>query len=69
MFVEGVTDAETMTQDLARKHGFIPESVFQALKGFSVQAITPMALAGLRCEPSIKGISFNQRTQIAGNAL
>jgi hypothetical protein len=69
MFVDGVTNAEAMTRELAREHGFTPESTFRTIKGFSVQVLTPTALAGLRCEPTIKGISFNERTQIAGSAL
>jgi hypothetical protein len=69
MFVKDVTDAGATTRELARKHSFTPESIWGSIKGFSVQALTPQALAGLRCEPSIRGISFNQRTQITSNAL
>lgn len=69
MFVDNVSDAEATTQELARKHSFIPASIFRRFKGFSVQALTPQALASLRCEPNIRGVSFNEPTQIADNAL
>jgi hypothetical protein len=69
MYVSGVVDARSLTSDLARKHGFTPESVFGAVKGFSVRELSPEALAGLRCEPSVLGVSFNAPTWIAGNAL
>jgi hypothetical protein len=69
MFVNDGIDAGATTGELARKYSFTPESIFGSIKGFSVQALTPQALAGLRCEPSIRGISFNQQTRITSNAL
>lgn len=65
MFADGVSDAAAVTRELARKHGFTPESIFRSIKGFAVEVIRPTALANLRCESTIKGISFNQRTQTA----
>jgi hypothetical protein len=69
MFTEDVNDARSLTYQLADKHGFMPDSVYGAIKGFSVSELSPRALAGLRCEPKIRGVSFNQPTRISRNAL
>jgi hypothetical protein len=69
MFSRDVDDARYLAYALAAKHGFTPNSIYGAVKGFSVLELSPQALAGLRCEPKIRGVSFNEPTRIADNAL
>lgn len=69
MFSQDVDDARSLTYELARKHGFTPDSTFGAVKGFAVSQLNPRALAGLRCEPKVRAVSFNEPTRIAVNAL
>ena len=69
MFTKDVDDARVLALALAAKYGFTPESIFGAIRGFSVQELSPQALRGLRCEPKIHAISFNEPTRVAVNAL
>lgn len=68
-FVRDVDDARALAYELAAKHGFKLDSIYGAVKGFSALELSPGALAGLRCEPKIGGVSFNEPTRILGNAL
>jgi hypothetical protein len=69
MFTEDVRDARSLAYELAGRHGFTPDGIYGAVKGFSVSELSSRALAGLRCEPKIRGVSFNQPTQISSSAL
>jgi hypothetical protein len=62
---DSVTNIEFVVHDLANKYTFRPDSIMSAVKIFSVKTLTPEALAGLRCEPTIRGISFDEPTRIA----
>ena len=66
---KNVTNIESLAHELAGKYEFKPESIMNRVKMFSVETLTPEALAGLRCEPTIRDISFNEPTRIAHNAL
>jgi hypothetical protein len=66
---ESVTNIESLAHELAGRYAFKPGSIMKRIKVFSVQTLTPEALAGLRCEPTIRDISFNEPTRIAHNAL
>jgi hypothetical protein len=65
-FRENIDDPGNVAHELGRKYGFVPESVFRSIGGFSVVLLSPQALAGLRCESQVEGISFNQPTWIPG---
>jgi hypothetical protein len=66
---ESVTNIESLAHELAGKYAFQPGSIMNRIKVFSIQTLTPEALAGLRCEPTIRDISFNEPTRIAHDAL
>jgi hypothetical protein len=69
MFIRDVDDPRSLAYELAAKYGFTPDSIYGAVKGFSVLELSPQALAGLRCEPKIHAVSFNEPTRVARNAL
>jgi hypothetical protein len=61
VFKDG-TDAAAATEQLARKHGFVPSYVYtRALAGFAAQ-FPDSTLAALRCEPVVKYISHDDVT-------
>jgi hypothetical protein len=62
---ESVTSIESLVRELASKYAFEPGSIMSTVKIFSVKTLTPHALAALRCEPTIRSISFNEPTSIA----
>lgn len=65
-FTEEVTDIASTAQELARKYSFALDNVYEsAIKGFGVTTLTPSALAGLRCDARILGVSFNESIRIA----
>jgi hypothetical protein len=66
---KSVTNIESLAHELAGKYAFKPDSFMNRVKMFSVRTLTPEALAGLRCEPTIWHISFNEPTRIAYYAL
>jgi hypothetical protein len=69
-FTDEVDDVVAVAQDLARKHSFALDGTYQsALKGFGVQVLTPRALADLRCDPRVLGVSFNEHIRIGSHAL
>ena len=61
---DNVTNVESLAQELAAKHGFKPDSIMSTFRIFSIKKITPEALAALRCEPTIRAISFDEPTHI-----
>jgi hypothetical protein len=65
---DSVADIESLVHELAAKHAFKPESIMSTVRIFSVEELTPGALAALLCEPTIAAISFNEPTRI-GYAL
>jgi hypothetical protein len=65
-FRNGTADAGSLAYQLGRRYGFVPESIYKTIGGFYVVELSPEALAGLRCEPQVQAISFNQRTWIPG---
>jgi hypothetical protein len=69
MFTKDVDDSRAFAHALAAKYGFTPESIFGAVRGFSVLELSPQAVVGLRCEPGIHAISFNESTRVTGSAL
>jgi hypothetical protein len=70
MFTEEVDDVIAAAQDLARKHSFALDGAYQsAVKGFGVEVLTPRALADVRCDPRVLGVSFNERIRIGSHAL
>lgn len=63
VFVDSVKGAEE-TRRLSGVYGFQPRFVYtHALQGFSAE-LTPSALAGIRCEASVRYASFNARVSI-----
>ena len=65
-----VADVHSFVDQIAEKYSFTPSAVYEAaIKGFAVNSRKPEALASLRCEPKVRGISFNEQTTIAGRAL
>lgn len=46
------TDAQATADELAAKHGFEVQRVFQSLPGFSAE-LTPEIVAAIRCEPVV----------------
>jgi hypothetical protein len=68
--VDDVADVHSFVHQIAEKYSFTPSAVYEtAIKGFAVKTMKPEALASLRCEPKVRGISFNEQTTIAGRAL
>jgi hypothetical protein len=64
-FTDEVSDVTSVAQDLANKHSFELDGTYQsAIKGFGVKALTPRALADLRCDPRVLGVSFNERIRM-----
>ncbi len=61
---DSVTNVESLVQELASKHAFKPGSIMSSVGIFSVKTLTPQSLAALRCEPAIRGISFDEPTHI-----
>ena len=61
---DSVANIELLVHELAAKHAFNPDSIMSTVRIFSVKTLTPEALAALRCEPSIRSISFNEPTRI-----
>jgi hypothetical protein len=59
-----VMNVESLVHNLAAKHAFKPSSIMSTVRIFSVETISPEALAALRCEPAIRGISFDEPTTI-----
>jgi len=59
IFHDGV-DAQATADELAAQYGFTVERVWTAaLLGFSTPDATPEAVAGLRCEPTVKLVEHN----------
>ena len=68
--VDDVADVTSFVHQMAQKHSFTPDAIYQtSIKGFSVKAMKPEALASLRCEPKVRGVSFDEKTTVAGHAL
>jgi hypothetical protein len=68
-FVDEVTDVASSAQELAQKYSFTIDNVYQsAIKGFGVKTLTPSALAELRCDRRILGVSFNESIRMSSNA-
>lgn len=69
-FRDDIQDVSPLVHKLALKYSFKPTAVYEAaIKGFAVRQLTPEALAALRCEPVILGISFDEPTTVAHYAL
>jgi hypothetical protein len=69
-FRDDVRDVSPLVHNLALKYSFNPTAIYEtAIKGFGVSELQAEALAGLRCEPGILRISFNERTTVAYHAL
>jgi hypothetical protein len=66
---KSVTNIESLAHELSGKYEFEPGSIMNRVKMFSVETLAPEALASLRCEPTIRHISFNEPTRIAHDAL
>ena len=62
---DDVSDVVSVTQELARKYSIELDLTYQsAIKGFGVTALSPSALAELRCDPRVLGVSFNERIRM-----
>lgn len=60
------TNSHETTARLARTYGFTPRHVYEtALKGFFAE-MSPLAVAGVRCEPEVKYLEGNARAYISG---
>jgi hypothetical protein len=65
-FTDEVTDIASTAQELAQKYSFALDNVYEsAIRGFGVTTLAPAALAELRCDPRILGVSFNESIRIA----
>jgi hypothetical protein len=56
-------DPIAMSDTLAARYGFTPSNVYDWSNFFTIPAPQPAAvLAGLRCEPSVQAIEYDQHT-------
>lgn len=58
LFQDGVKAGE-VAPSLARKYGFTLSHVYEALSGFASQDMTGEIVAQIRCEPSVRLVSYN----------
>ena len=54
---DNIMNVESLVQELAAKYRFKPNSIMSTVRVFLVKTISPEALAALRCESTIRGIS------------
>lgn len=60
------TDPAAETSRLAAWYGFTPRHVYQTLPGFAAR-LSPEAVRGLRCEPTIVHLTYDGRAGFATN--